>query len=350
MTASIDLLATRVGASWPNLAAARAASVARMKDLEDDLSTYGSLDVSIVFFGSLARKELTAESDPDWTLLVDGEADPNHLETAREVGNLIARRFAKEPGREGTFGSLSFSHDLVHQIGGQDDTNRNTTRRILLLLESDVVGRPDARDRVLNSILRRYLLEDATFARRRTTLHVPRFLLNDFARYWRTMAVDFAYKARSRAGHGFGIRNFKLRMSRKLIYVAGLLTCFSCHMGTARNGGSAGCQKADEECIDCLRTFMRRPPLEMLAQVLLSLSPQADDTARKIMDSYDRFIGILSNAERRRELENLGPEDLDSSVFREPREISHSFADGVLELFFKVDETITNLTRQYGVF
>jgi hypothetical protein len=47
---------------------------------------------------------------------------------------------AKEVGREGLFGSMAFSHDLVHQIGGEDDTNRNTTRRILLLLESKVIG------------------------------------------------------------------------------------------------------------------------------------------------------------------------------------------------------------------
>ena len=35
--------------------------------------------------------------------------------------------------------------------------------------------------------------------------HVPRFLLNDFARYWWTMAVDFAYKQRTRFGEGAAI-------------------------------------------------------------------------------------------------------------------------------------------------
>jgi hypothetical protein len=29
------------------------------------------------------------------------------------------------------------SHDIVHEIGGEDDTNSNTTRRVLLLLESN---------------------------------------------------------------------------------------------------------------------------------------------------------------------------------------------------------------------
>jgi hypothetical protein len=42
----------------------------------------------------------------------------------------------KAPGQTGTFGNMAFSHDIIHQIGGQNDSNKNTTQRILLLLES----------------------------------------------------------------------------------------------------------------------------------------------------------------------------------------------------------------------
>src|SRR2546421_555271 len=107
---------------------------------------------------------------------------------------------------------MAFSHELVHQIGGEDDTNRNTTRRILLLLESDTIGRHEAYDRTVNNIIDRYVLEDRQFLRKGARYHVPRFLLNDFARYWRTMAVDFAYKVRTRSRKGAAIRNIKLRM------------------------------------------------------------------------------------------------------------------------------------------
>ena len=44
------------------------------------------------------------------------------------------------------------------------------------------------------------------------------------------MAVDFAAKRRDRDGAGWGLRNFKLRMSRKLIFAAGLAACLSCKL------------------------------------------------------------------------------------------------------------------------
>jgi len=56
---------------------------------------------------------------------------------------------------------MAFSHDIVHQIGGQSDTNKNTTQRILLLLESTPIGeRREAYDRVIRAVIDRYLDED----------------------------------------------------------------------------------------------------------------------------------------------------------------------------------------------
>src|SRR4051812_32366173 len=70
------------------------------------------------------------------------------------------KKTASVPGSSGIFGIMVGSHSLVHEIGGEDDTNSNTTRRILLLLESLAVGDPAAHTRVRQQILNRYLRDD----------------------------------------------------------------------------------------------------------------------------------------------------------------------------------------------
>jgi hypothetical protein len=50
-------------------------------------------------------------------------------------------------------------------------------------------------------ILNRYVLEDASFvAGKNRSGRMPRFLLNDVVRFWRTMAVDYANKHRRELG------------------------------------------------------------------------------------------------------------------------------------------------------
>lgn len=346
-----DLLESQLGAQWSNIHAAQTRSRAKQDELETALEGIVSDDTSVVISGSLARGEFTAGSDIDWTLLVDGSADPQHLKLTQQIRDIVHRVSAKSPGKEGTFGNMVFSHNLIHHIGGEDDTNSNTTRRVLLLLESEAIGRRDAYDRVVKNLLKRYLTEDGGFSRGGTRYHVPRFLLNDFARYWRTMAVDFAYKQRDRSGKGAIIRNLKLRMSRKLIYVSGLLACFSCHLGLNEGNTPATCQKplGSPECIECLQKFLLQAPIEILAGTLIRFNLL--DPARHIFDAYDEFLGMLSDPTIRQCLETL-PLDPDSKheTFQRARELSHVFQDGLLKLFFSDNSDLSELTKEYGVF
>jgi predicted nucleotidyltransferase len=155
--AAITEFEARTGANWLNIGEACALSCKTRSQLAENLSGIDSDDTSIIISGSLARNEFTPGSDIDWSLLIDGFADANHQAVREKVKPIIDRFAAKDPGQEGTFGQMAFSHDLVHQIGGEDDTNRNTTRRLLLLLESAVVGRPDAYERVVKNVLQRYI-------------------------------------------------------------------------------------------------------------------------------------------------------------------------------------------------
>jgi predicted nucleotidyltransferase len=348
----LDDLAQRLEAGWPHIFAARSRAQAKKAELRPKLVGMDSEDTSIVVFGSLARDDFTEGSDIDWTFLIDGLADPKHFNLQRSVEAVINEGAAKPVGREGTFGGMAFSHEIVHQIGGQEDTNRNTTRRVLLLLESEPIGRTDAYKRVVTNLLKRYILEDRGFVQRAGPYHVPRFLLNDLARYWWTMAVDFAYKQRTRSGEGAAIRNIKLRMSRKMTYVSGLLTCFGCHLKIGALTAGPDCPRsgAEAECIDCLRRRLTRPPLEILAETLLQFD-HLDPTARKLLAAYDGFLGILSDSEKRKHLEELSQDEYENdAVFQEARRLSHDFRDALLDLFFDQKSGLFDLTKNYGVF
>ncbi len=305
---------------YPAIAAAHADSIAEKTILTELVSDKLSLppDSTLVAFGSLAREEWSSGSDLDWVLLVDGQVSPAHfsamLKAQRELEHLA-------PGATGTFGGLVFSHQLVHLIGGQDDSNRNLTLRMLLLLESVALGQPptQAYDRVLNALLSRYLIEPSSFSQKKLT---PRFLLNDLIRYWRTLGVDFADKFHDQAGKKAVLRNVKLRFSRKLIYTAGLYSCLRWYETQPQPNAS--------ETLDHFRHLATTPPLEIIAQACLD--QDASPTTREaIFTNYEIFL--LALRDKREELEQLPPGQAAADpLFNHLRDASHPFENALMDL------------------
>jgi hypothetical protein len=209
---------------------------------------------------------------------------------------------------------------------------------------------PMTRDLAFN-VLNRYLLEDRGLWKG-SGHRVPRFLQNDFARYWRTMAVDFAYKLRKRAGRGWAIRNVKLRMSRKLIYVSGLLACYRCHLDYSPQDRDVIFADPDrrKEVVEHMEAVFRGTPLDIVAGVLLGY-PHLDEAAKKIFDSYNGFLGILSDDQSRGHLESLTEAYADrDETYQRARQLSHSFRDGLLAVFFDPKSELDDMTKNYGVF
>ena len=352
--AMVDLLENRLGTHWTAIKKARKDAADRRQELEELFASRKSPDTSVVVFGSVARQEVTSSSDLDWILLIDGQSAPEHKDQERETVRALASKKFIEPGKSGVFGKMVGSHDLVHNIGGEDDLNSNTTRRVLLLLESLPIGNREAYDRVRKQILRRYLEDDRGLLYASGDVRVPRFLLNDLTRYWRTVTVDFVYKQRAENDKKWALRNAKLRMSRKLIFAAGLLRCFFCHLDPAADHAKQALMAAGKD-LSPLTEYMAQQllltPLQLVAQACLQHSIQAD-TARSIFDNYDRFLSILDDPVQRSELEAAkSHDDLRSSeVWNEIRKISGPFHDGLVALFLKDDEELRNLTMKYGVF
>jgi hypothetical protein len=301
--------------------------------------------------------EYTQGSDLDWILLVDGDADACDQDTFLEIDRTIngAERF-KKPGKEGTFGRLAFSQPIIHYIGGEEDSNSNTTRRILLLLEAVAIGESRAFDRVRKGILRRYLDEDRGLFRRdhnNNIRWVPLFLLNDLTRYWRTMAVDFAYKQFDRGNRGYALRSVKLGISRKLMFASGLLACFWCDPAIS---GITGQEARVQALIASLNEFLSRTPLERLALffhnlLLTEQGPFLRATALTLFGAYNEFIGMLNDRDKRERLESLRPEDADSdAVFKEARGVRSRFRQSIQSMFLDNRSQLYPFTIDKGVF
>jgi predicted nucleotidyltransferase len=346
-------LSRRIGVQWSNIEAARTFSRETLAHLEGALADSESDDTSVVVLGSLGREEFTSGSDIDWNLLVDGIADPNHHALFLDVQKKIREVATKSVGREGTFDAFVSSHDLIHRIGGEHDTNRNLTRRLLLLLESSPIGRSTAHGRVVKNVLKRYLLEDRSFWRGTTGHghHIPHFLLNDIARFWRTMAVDFAYKLRTRSGDGWAIRNIKLRMSRKLLYVSGLVACFRCHLFFPEEirESAFGDEDLRLEVVDVVDAIFSAKPLDIVAILGIEYE-HLYSTLSQLFGAYDEFLGILRDEGHRKHLETLaeGSGEHDP-LYRQARTMSHRFRDAILAMLFDEESELGLLTRLYGV-
>jgi predicted nucleotidyltransferase len=337
--------------SFPNIAAARAHTAATRDRLHALLHREVPSDTSVVVFGSLARGEYTDQSDVDWTLLIDGQADPGHHAAVRAITRALKANDFGEPGPTGVFGNVAFSHPILHQIGGQDDTNKLTTQRILLLLESAAIGRSEALERVIKLVLARYVEDDRGLLYGSKGDLVPRFLLNDIVRYWRTVTVDFVYKQRDRE-NGWALRNAKLKMSRKLIFVSGMLTCFGLELFGAGEPFRDASGKVDTfRLVRFLRDRIAVRPLEQLAEAALRPAVSRE-TARALFEEYDAFLGILQDDEKRKHLKALTFDDLDrgDALFRETSRIGRRFQLALDKLFFQEDEQLRRLILDYGVF
>jgi len=247
---------------------------------------------------------------------------------------------------------MAFSHDIVHEIGGQNDTNRNTTQRILLLLESHPIGsRADAHERVLRAVISRYLEEDThPLIQDSTKYRVPRFLLNDIVRFWRTMAVDFASKQRDRAGKGWGLRNAKLRMSRKLIFASGLLVCFSANLDRAlQTEISTGKNDIKLKLASHIRDQLKATPLEILARSMERYGV-SEETAKQLFGAYAEFLALLNDEQSRDALKNLRSEgSRTDKTFQHVRQFGSAFEKAIDRIFFD-NQFVAPLTRKYGVF
>ncbi len=317
--------------TFPQISAARerteSALSSRRKRLSEAAAGWNR-DTAVLLFGSWGRREITGNSDDDFVVLAENESGTPPKPTVAEVADLLGGR---EPGSEGTFGQQVSLSALRDNIGLDADNNSNLTQRMLLILESVAVWGEDLHARARRVLLDQYLRAHSA------DYQPPRFLLNDLVRYWRTIAVDFEGKMREREGDGWGLRNAKLRLSRKALFAGGLLPVLECrHYRVA-------------DMLDHLVSRMELPPLDRIADAFLDHG--GVDSGVRALQAYDEFLGILDDPSSRAELQRLGHDDdrAGSELWARIRDLGDTFEAGLLSLLFD-DPELGRLTRQYLIF
>ncbi|MGK2938351.1 MAG: hypothetical protein ACSLFR_11180, partial [Solirubrobacteraceae bacterium] len=247
--------------------------------------------------------------------------------TPAQVGEVLDR----PPSASGAFDNVAYVDHLITRIGRRADDNVNLTRRMLLVLESIAIAGEDAHEQARRAVIETYVDTHVSDYR------PPRFLLNDLARYWRTICVDFEGKQRDRrSSDKWALRAAKLRTSRKLLFASGLLPVLECH--DLRAG----------EMRTWLTETFALPPVDRVADAFLR--HEACDPGVRTLTAYDRFLGRLDDSAFRDELRGLARGDeARSAAWTEARRLGRQIEEGLLALLFERD-ALARLVRQYGVF
>ena len=256
--------------------------------------------------GSYARREVTSGSDVDLFILYRKDA----LAEASDIQNRLRERLEiegfKMPASDGVFERPLAISGLTETIGGMDDSNDTITRRMLLLLEGEwVFGEPgfeDARNRLLNQYVAEAIRPE----------QIAMFLLNDIIRYWRTICVDLEHKVQV-GGKPRAIRLIKLRFSRMLLFVAGVLAV----------GETFGYER-DAKLLR-LTTLLSLPAYERVQSIV-------GNNSLAILKLYDDFLDNLDDAHIRAQLSQQSPDGENSEAFEQLRAKAQLFRDGLLDM------------------
>ena len=238
------------------------------------------------------------------------------------------------------------SQELVDRIGLESDTNLSHSRRVLVLEESRSLLHPALHDRLVKRILERYLFDYSVQESR-----VPRFLMNDILRYWRTVAVDYQAKRwEELRAKKWGLRYLKLRSTRKLTFAGSLAgTLMPAILG-------------DITTADSLKAQFDKPALARIASLApVAVGTSAEQPLRRVLRIADRFVGWLAAEDWRNEMAAVvDPKDAkEGSRFELARDETvslQSALDGLFHSDIPVEgstseiTTLRDLTRHYLMF
>lgn len=327
---------------FPNLTRSFETTLAAVENARRYLvENIGDDCLDVVAAGSLGRYELTEASDLDYLVVCHQDHEHGPAYFVREVDELreklIPNVTLRPPGATGMFGVSIPQSELYEHIGLERDSVTTHSRRALVLEESVSLLRPQRHAALVRQMVIRYV--DAIPPQ---PSRVPRFLINDLARYWHQLAVD--YQAKSDNGVHSPIRRLKLIGPRKFTYAASVLALLNVERRALPK----------ESMIEQLTVAFQTPPtLRFMSEVRYLIDSGVSDAGEQgfaAMKAIDTFNGLLSDESWRQRIERAksreeADEMPDFTVAREQARVLQNELD---KLFFSAD--LAELTRKYLVF
>lgn len=276
-------------------------------------------------------------------ILNELETDPKRILVYRQAAAEALKAIGvPPPGPSGLFGVAVSGTEFVNTIGLETDTNLHLSRRMLLLEESVPLNAEPSWSRLVEAIAARYLHEHDESRPR-----VPRFLLNDVVRYWRTVAVDYQAKRwQELEGRKWGLRYVKLVTARKLTFAAMVAALF------------APVIEGEEATPERLRQRFTQPALARLASLAPHIGDDTRHALRKLLVAADEVVGLMADKGFRDAVEPVRvpqAEPADSPMGK-ARALAETIQSALEDLFLS-DEPLTNnrmslgaLTRRYLMF
>lgn len=248
--------------------------------LRADISDKDWNNIAVITVGSYARREANSSSDLDYFLISKCSITKVQEEPMLQELDVILKKYEIEaPSVGGAFNCIEQFESMTEQIGGNDDTNPKITKRILVLMEGEYLSNQELFKELKNKLIERYLEDVDSF-------HIPRFLLSDFIRYYRTICVDFEFKTIEK-DKPWGIRKVKLVFARKLMYFSGIAV-------------AAELSKYNkEDAVEQLQMLLELPVIERLQKIF------GKSECNAALEIYDGFLKKMAVSQTREELKKI---------------------------------------------
>lgn len=297
--------------------------------------------VDVLGLGSMGRYEMSQASDLDFLVICNAASNHDHTPEQLVANELRVKAMPgvtlRAPGKTGLFGGTLEDSDLYEIIGLEKDTNPTHSRRALVLEESVSLSNPEMHDQLLRVMANRYIEAIPLGSYR-----VPRFLVNDLARYWRQLTVDYQAKSETEPS---SLRRLKLIGPRKFTYASSVLALLTLEL-----------RELDRQGIEdrLVEVFKTPPSLRFLAELSYLRDKMGDESGvadgLNAVRALNEYNGLLADSSWRTVIESAATREEADLLpeFQNARCVARRLQESLEALFFC--SSLESLTRKYLLF